>query len=457
MDLLRRGRLSVTKQLKVLADVNTAELPRDSLVDWPKVILRGKQYIPEAWTAKKRPRTSWIASHGSYLIEAVDGKAGAILWCCTYCDSLFSSLATSSTASHLNSKHNRFDEAKEPPLKKMRSSSVLEMQYAAAGIPVPKPTAESVRESLVACIVRNDLPFTIVEDPDLRRILGLFNRQLLESTVPATANTMRNWVKERYQEEKEALKKTLASTVYTKHLSFDTWTSPNSHALLAIVAHFIDAQFNLKAKLLGIVQLQGSHSGEAQATKILSIIRDFEIQPVGHFQSDNASSNDTCIAAILTHIEPTLATSRSLAQEKKRRRIRCIGHIVNLAAKAFLEASNKEWKEGDTHAPVGKLHHIVHYIRRSPQRRDTFVKVTQFKQASATTVGDFNTLLDPEASLQLVADNETRWNSVFLMIERAIRLRESVDLYYIQSVAEKDGLSQEDILTAEDWVILIEI
>ena len=199
-----------------------------------------------------------------------------------------------------------------------------------------------------------------------------------------------------------------------------------------------------------MVQLQGSHSGEAQATKILSIIRDFEIQLVGHFQSNNTSSNDTCIAAILTHIEPILATSRSLAQEKKRRRIRCIGHIVNLTAKAFLEASNKEWKEGDTHTPVGKLHHIVHHIRRSPQRRDTFVKVTQFKQASATTVGDFNALLNPAASLQLVADNETRWNSVFLMIERAIRLRESVDLYYIQSIAKKDGLSQEDILTTED-------
>jgi hypothetical protein len=451
MEVLRRGRPSVPKQLEELAGVNLTQLSRDSIVDWPKVVLRGKQYILESWTAKKRPRTSWIASHGTFLIEVVDGRTGGIFWCCKYCDSTFESRATTSAANHLNNEHNAFDKAKERPLKRQKSSSVLELQRATASVPVSKPTAESIRKLLVAWIVRNDLPFTAVEDTHFRQILGIFNHQLLESLVPATANTMRNWVKERYKQEKEAMKKTLASTQFAKHLSFDTWTSPNSYALLAIVAHFIDAQFDLQAKLLGMVQLQGSHSGDAQATEILTVIQDFEIEP-GYFQSDNASSNDTCIMAILARTQRE--TAPLLFEEKKRRRIRCVGHIVNLAAKAFLEASNKEWKEGGTRGPVGKLHHIVHYIRRSPQRRDTFVKLAKFKEASATEVGDFDALLDP-ASLQLVADNETRWNSVFLMVERAIRLRESVHLYCMQSVG--DGLSQEDALVPEDWFVLTEI
>ena len=47
---------------------------------------------------------------------------------------------------------------------------------------------------------------------------------------------------------------------------------------------------------------------------------------------------------------------------------------------------------------------------------------------------------DIQQALQLVADNDTRWNSVFLMIQRALQLKKSVDLYCLQSTAEKDGL-----------------
>ena len=43
------------------------------------------------------------------------------------------------------------------------------------------------------------------------------------------------------------------------------------------------------------------------------------------------------------------------------------------------------------------------------------------------------------------------------MIQRALQLKKAVDLYCLQSTAEKDGLSREDNLTADDWEVLSEI
>ena len=43
---------------------------------------------------------------------------------------------------------------------------------------------------------------------------------------------------------------------------------------------------------------------------------------------DNISSNDTCVREILVKLQPNL--------DLEKRRLRCFGHIVNLAPKAFL-------------------------------------------------------------------------------------------------------------------------
>jgi hypothetical protein len=106
-------------------------------------------------------------------------------------------------------------------------------------------------------------------------------------------------------------------------------------------------------------------------------------------------------------------------------RLRCNGHIINLAAQAFLfpafdpEAIEKEnnldllkvptkqdvidWR---MKGPLGKLHNPVVYIQRSAQRIALFTSIS--------------------GGLRLIRDNSTRWNSWYQMIERGIELHESV-------------------------------
>jgi hypothetical protein len=50
---------------------------------------------------------------------------------------------------------------------------------------------------------------------------------------------------------------------------------------------------------------------------------------LGYFIADNDGRNDICIRAILKKYRPNIKDPNS-------RRVRCLGYIINLAAKAFL-------------------------------------------------------------------------------------------------------------------------
>jgi hypothetical protein len=153
--------------------------------------------------------------------------------------------------------------------------------------------------------------------------------------------------------------------------------------------------------------------------------------------------------------------------------------VLNLSAKAFLfgkefDAFEKDIENVREHSellkelniwrkrgPVGKLHNIVVFICRSPQRRDKFADIKTFSESETT---DFN-------HLKLVVDNATRWNSLYLMIERAMKLRDRIDRFCIdnadsmhgsstkkaQTPHEIDRLLKNDALSGEDWLALAEI
>ena len=161
------------------------------------------------------------------------------------------------------------------------------------------------------------------------------------------------------------------------------------------------------------------------------------------------------------------------------RRLRCLGHVINLAAKAFLYGKEfdafeknidtvkehseilKELQLWRKRGPVGKLHNIIIFICRSPQRREKFANI---KALSNEESEQFD-------HLKLVVDNATRWNSLYSMIERAIKLRDRIDRFCIdyaetmhglsskkaQSEEERACLLKNDALTADDWLALTEV
>jgi hypothetical protein len=135
--------------------------------------------------------------------------------------------------------------------------------------------------------------------------------------------------------------------------------------------------------LIGLPRIRGCHSGENIAEAVISVISTFDVTKLGYFCADNATVNDLAIKIILQRLRPDI-------RHPEKRRVRCLGHIINLAAKAFLfgndpasfeaKASNADeltyleaqldfWRKKGS---KGKLHNLVYFIRRTSQRRERF-------------------------------------------------------------------------------------
>lgn len=204
--------------------------------------------------------------------------------------------------------------------------------------------------------------------------------------------------------------------------------------------------------MIALCQIKSSHSGENIAYTLEQIIKEYDItNQLGYFVFDNAESNDACVKALLQLIVPYL--------QKKHHRLQCMGHIINLAAQALLfgkipgvieaeihlaralEQEQKELEIWRRKGPIGKLHNLVKYIRRSPQRREQFLD---------TSVGDL--VHDAELDDLIVkSDNATKWNSAHDMIERGLRLRRRIDLFCFERY---DDSLAADCLSNDDWQTL---
>jgi hypothetical protein len=115
------------------------------------------------------------------------------------------------------------------------------------------------------------------------------------------------------------------------------WTSPNYLAMLSVFAHYLDKGGARRSRLIGFERVLGAHTGENQATLIIETLHESR-----YLMSDNASSNDTCVDTVLKTMSPELSTA-----QRKPRRLRYLGHVINLYAYALLigrESKKTLWK-----------------------------------------------------------------------------------------------------------------
>ncbi|KAJ6785140.1 hypothetical protein PWT90_08160 [Aphanocladium album] len=309
------------------------------------------------------------------------------------------------------------------------------------------------KELLVRWIVCCHIALFQIENSYFRDML-FYLFPPLGNLLPKAADTIRRWVIDAFEAKKEKLRYDMREARSSISISFDLWTSPNCLAVLGVVAHFIDKNGQRRAAVLGLRELMGEHSGENMAEVLLQIFKDYKISGrIGYFMADNATSNDTCIHAVLRGLYPNMSE-----KQRKRRRLRCFGHIVNLCARAFLIGKDgakvcKEldiaYRDGDLkkigelwrkRGAIGRLHNIVRYIRASPQRRQFFRSII---------LGGDLTEFD---KLELIQGQQTRWNSYFMSIGRALNVKERIQIFcdqYEPGQGQKD--LSEDRLSPLHW------
>jgi hypothetical protein len=270
----------------------------------------------------------------------------------------------------------------------------------------------------------------MVEHVDFRALLQYLN-PMVDTWLPASHTTIQLWSLRIFEAEKIKIQQALHSATSKIHFTVDLWTSPNTLSILGAIAHYTAENGELKQSCLALTELDGDHSGPNQAHTIMEIIEEYSIaSKVGYFMMDNAENNDTMMRTLETSLNETLR-DQEVPYNGKQYRLRCKGHIINLAAQSFLfqtadEAledynnqnaeifatpSKSEMEEWRKKGPLGKLHNIVVSIKRSPQRLHEFMKLSQGKK--------------------LVRDNATRWNSWYRMLDSALDevKRNAIDLY----------------------------
>ncbi|EAQ89486.1 hypothetical protein CHGG_06105 [Chaetomium globosum CBS 148.51] len=420
--------LSLVQQIEALGEDPPASIVPEQ---WPVVTCKkGLKYVPENWLDKRQDRRSWVWKYGFCVALVVDPtvkmKAKSFHFVCKRCSATFNAQSTSAARSHLEEQHRIFDDkphsnSNDPQATTSRkraatNHSISEMlsrnKNKKSTAVVPRTQGERFRYLLVCWMATANIPFAAVENKYYRQILQLFNAPLTDALLPKGGDTTRSWLTSMYHDLLDSIKIKLKASPHQKHLSFDLWTSSHGLALLAVVVHYFESSGNYQTHLLTLSRITGTHAGENIAPGVLDVIKTFDLQPcLGYFQTDNADNNDTAMTKVLLHLNPTLSPAQAIALKCKVR-VRCFGHILNLVAKAFLQATNKklikslapeslahhnaaeegrllqEWRKS---GPIGKLHFLVHHIRRSPQRRDLFSDIAKGKYArTASQHHDFH-------------------------------------------------------------------
>ena len=181
-----------------------------------------------------------------------------------------------------------------------------------------------------------------------------------------------------YEREKEKVRSELHGSLSNIHFTVDGWTSPNNIPLLGIVAHYTTEDGQLKHSTLALRMIEGSHSGENLTYHFQKVAQDWGIESkMGYFTLDNARNNETMMEAmngLYKNVLPEINWNQ--------RRIACTTHVINLTVQAFLfetaheaidfnaergpEAQEVELEVWRKLGPLGKLHNIILFIRRSP-------------------------------------------------------------------------------------------
>ncbi|TKA71177.1 hypothetical protein B0A49_11904 [Cryomyces minteri] len=295
--------------------------------------------------------------------------------------------------------------------------------------------------------------------------LACYGNPLVENVYPDSASTVTSWAKDAYQISKATIEDVLSKARSRISLSLDIWTSDSSMPLLGICAHFIDFTYSLTPTLLALPLLEGSHSGATIAPPVEAVVKELGItENLGFFMMDNADNNDTMLVELRKSF-PSINI--------KQQRLRCLGHIVKLTAKAALHGTDMQSFEKDLQeaeevdarvedfeaaakaaisdepkrlelwrkrGSIGKIHNLVVHVNSSTQR--TQLSNIKQKEADESTKHLYN----------LISDGGVRWSSTHAIIERALKLKDAITLY---QQATPD-LEVEDVLLPTDWAELVE-
>ena len=218
--------------------------------------------------------------------------------------------------------------------------------------------------------------------------------------MPSSKTSISDKVIEFYNIHKTKLTikiKSLLESGVRFNLSVDEWSSPVLHRYLSVILYYGDKNINLGLKLIS-----GELSGENVHYQIKEFLVEFGLSLTNHILSQTFDGASYML---------TYGKFANIPQ------IICINHTLHLSVLKCLEVYDVEEKDINKVSLVKKVRSIVHTFKKSP-------KLSQYLE-------EYLAREAPELKLRkLIMDCKVRWNSLFKMLERFVKLYSHIKQVY---------------------------
>jgi len=275
-------------------------------------------------------------------------------------------------------------------------------------------TEKSFGEALIRLVVKQNLSFSLVESIEFVDLVSL----LRPETKIFKSDKVKYLIMDKYKcvkEERVNFYKNLGVKI---SFTTDIWTSPNQIPFLSITSHFIDDKFMLKSDVLDMVYFNDLHSGKHIYKAFAKVIQFYDISGLCFgITMDNAQNNNTFMDELIMSDFPFDSNCH----------FNCFAHVLNLAVKAFLKLEEES---------ISNLRNMVRKIRLSPKKLDRLRELcNNFKIKF----------------VKPILDVPIRWNSTFDMLERAILLKNPIQIMLSEMNSERKNMKQKFEIQDSSW------
>lgn len=421
---------------------------------------------------KSRIQTlTWSHSRPPKASETVRDKHYHEIWYCKHCDR-YKTTNLKRARDHLRSMHRIYVKEEQSDNSKRQKGTIEDIigkqvqRQEGRNIEQEKLLVDAInnaafQEAVVRFIAVCNVPYSVVERGEFQAILLSLN-YMAKDVVIQSRRSVPKLLENTFRLHQKALSKKLHQSLSQVHFSVDMWTASEAKkAYQAIVAHFVDSDTRESATaLISLREFKAGHGGEDQARAFLEVIDQYELRKnIGFFTMDNASSNDTMLRCLSNEIDDF---------DPVYRRLRCNGHVINLAVQAFLFRSSTRGNRisDDESEAIDEAIQEAGSLSRGEQEGTIDKEVVAqewrnfgvlgqlhnlvvFSRASSSRLSDFKQKIGRAIPL----DNDTRWNSWYVMIDTALDKKKEL----MGWIADNYQLFPNDALSHANWQELKDI
>ncbi len=250
----------------------------------------------------------------------------------------------------------------------------------------------------VARMIAQDLqPLSVVEDQGFITLCRALDKKFQLPCRRTLRNVLIPKLFKKVQEEVKAKLSGVTSVCITT----DLWTSNSNASFMAATSHYWNPKSGgLESTVLDCHRIKGSHTADLISQELGKVLQGYNIRE-----------------KVLTSVTDNGSNIMKAVQDMGIRRISCYAHLLNLVV---MEAIKSTPSLQQVREQVSK---VVTMTKTSTVAKE---KLDQIQESLG---------MKPKKLLQ---DVVTRWNSLFLMLERFLKLKNAVTLFLSDAGMDKD-------------------